>query len=373
MTIHPLSFEAEGEPSVLVLGAGWSSIAGVPLTRDLLRPEDRIFVPGQGAREYEWSVEAFRQWGRAHPGENAEQFLLAAFRGEVRVDPRHALQRPPNGHPVVRTWCDGYVDSPPLAPDGFRLPWSWAAHAVQVRVAQAEQRYHARRWLYNLPSVRYRPEMLLKAASAAQEHFWRELVARLDVTEIVSTNYDLRTERVVGAFPTGVSPGFRYGGIDVDVRPVSSPYRRERARPTQPMGSVPFLKLHGSLNWSVEDGRLVVYPDLRPVWRRDGTAAIIPPLPEKEIPHWLDGVWTQAALALRRATRWVVVGYSLPPYDFAMNALFGNAAADGRLQVIELHDPSAALLGERYAAVAPRAEIVCHPGLSADAPVVATA
>jgi hypothetical protein len=83
-------------------------------------------------------------------------------------------------------------------------------------------------------------------------------------------------------------------------------------------GGIPVFKMHGSLNWSFEDGHLVMYADARPAFRLENNCAIVPPISEKQAPVWLQPVWTTAEACLHRAHTWVVCGYSLPDYDLSI-------------------------------------------------------
>ncbi len=53
-----------------------------------------------------------------------------------------------------------------------------------------------------------------------------------------------------------------------------------------------------------------MYQDVRPAYRSGGNAAIIPPIPEKPVPSWLENVWREAEVALRNCDTWVICGYS---------------------------------------------------------------
>jgi hypothetical protein len=124
---------------------------------------------------------------------------------------------------------------------------------------------------------------------------------------------------------------------------------------------IPLAKLHGSLNWSLTD-RVEVYPDLRAAFRNGGDAAIIPPLPEKPVPEWLEPVWEKANTELAAANEWVVVGYSLPPYDYEINDLLARSAR--KVRRIRIYDPYADSIASRWSDVAPSAHVTTHPGLS---------
>ena len=71
-------------------------------------------------------------------------------------------------------------------------------------------------------------------------------------------------------------------------------------------GTIPVFKLHGSLNWTLNDQSIVAFQDMRPAFRHGGTAAIIPPVPEKPVPPWLHEI----ALVRRNRTRPPVAAYT---------------------------------------------------------------
>jgi hypothetical protein len=126
---------------------------------------------------------------------------------------------------------------------------------------------------------------------------------------------------------------------------------------------VPLFKLHGSLNWSLDGLKVVIYPDVRPAFRGGGSAAIVPPLPEKETPPWLEPVWSGAEQELARAESWIVVGYSLPEYDVAIQQLLIRAAAPGTVQTVVVHDPYASALAPRWQALRRDLAVEERPGL----------
>jgi hypothetical protein len=141
------------------------------------------------------------------------------------------------------------------------------------------------------------------------------------------------------------------------------PWRAEnRKRAVRLEGSVPLLKIHGSLNWVVQDGRITLYQDTRAAFRRGGDAAIVPPVLEKQMPTWLQPVWMESEKRLSQAVCWVVCGYSLPSYDIAMHHMLSRAGASGKKRLFIL-DPAASHLRPRWEEVSAHAEIVCLPGL----------
>jgi hypothetical protein len=128
-------------------------------------------------------------------------------------------------------------------------------------------------------------------------------------------------------------------------------------------GAVPVYKLHGSLNWSREGDGLKLFQDLRLAFRGGGDAAIIPPIPEKEIPAWLQPVWSSAEEELARAAVWIVCGYSLPSYDVAITELLRRTAIAGNLRHIFVLDPRASDVCCRYSTIAPNVQVMALEGL----------
>ena len=128
-------------------------------------------------------------------------------------------------------------------------------------------------------------------------------------------------------------------------------------------GAIPVYKLHGSLNWSRSVDGLKLFQDLRLAFRGGGDAAIIPPIPEKEIPAWLQPVWSSAEEELARATMWIVCGYSLPSYDVAITELLHRAAIAGNLKRILVLDPHASDICCRYSTIAQNVQVMALEGL----------
>lgn len=122
------------------------------------------------------------------------------------------------------------------------------------------------------------------------------------------------------------------------------------------------FNLHGSLNWFLSKDNLVAYQDLRPVYRHGGNAAIVPPVPAKLTPPWLETVWRDAAASLARADVWVICGYSLPSYDTEVAKLLCRSGRGRSLKVLVL-SPEADLVGDRLSAILPLATVTCLPGL----------
>jgi hypothetical protein len=127
-------------------------------------------------------------------------------------------------------------------------------------------------------------------------------------------------------------------------------------------GRIPVYKLHGSLNWSGNEDKLTMYQDMRAAFRNGGDAAIIPPIPEKEVPRWLTAVWNEAEVALRWSDVWVVCGYSAPEYDQAVRNLLRNGSGERPLKIFLL-SPDSNFLTSRWSDIAPAADVFPLDGL----------
>ena len=108
---------------------------------------------------------------------------------------------------------------------------------------------------------------------------------------------------------------------------------------------------------------LELFQDLRPAFRSGGDAAIIPPVPEKEIPAWLQPVWSSAEEELARAAIWIVCGYSLPSYDVAITELLRRTAIAGNLKRILILDPHVSDICCRYSTIAQHVQVMALEGL----------
>jgi hypothetical protein len=239
----------------------------------------------------------------------------------------------------------------------YGVSWSSIAEYLQIRLAASATSHLSRR------ELRYRPALIRHTPSVEQADFWNALLDDGLVRAVVTTNYDLSPEQTIGLWLNAVpgSPGFHYGGVNSRTHPVTSPFGHDRSIDPHPRGVIPLFKLHGSLNWSLTDSGLAVFPDLRPAFRDGGDAAIVPPLPEKDVPDWLWPVWDYAEVELGEAEEWVIVGYSLPPYDRQIRGLFERAGS--RVRRIRIYDPYAKNIARRWKAVAPDAFIETFPGL----------
>lgn len=111
--------------------------------------------------------------------------------------------------------------------------------------------------------------------------------------------------------------------------------------------TIPYLKLHGSLNW---DHRIPstaktdahgsrIYPNTQPTMAVD-TPLILPPVFNKMDSAKINMVWKAALEILRNAKNIIIVGYSLPKTDIYMQYFLKSAIGpNSNLQKIIVFDP----------------------------------
>lgn len=349
-----------------ILGAGFSHVAGVPLTRDLFRIRD-VAISSEGAADRFREVwRDYDAWSSQHPLGNAEEYLADLLRTH-----QPAIWAVNEKYPVrelVLQSTAAVQDAQRCLPFEFHPvpprpapPFKWAAELLGAVLATP------------LPSdnvkvnFRYATRITSPLHCGTHSAFWHEIARKASCLAVITTNYDFIIERGLRhkAMVRTFGPGCYYGGIS----------RPQWLRGTLQIGTydvdleldgvVPVYKLHGSLNWSVAAGDLELFQDLRSAFRRGGDAAIIPPVPDTDIPSWLLSVWQEAEEELSRAETWVVCGYSLPLYDQAVTRMMGRASTAGRLERIIIIDPRAPELCSRYSLIAPAAKVMPLPGLPA--------
>ena len=301
-------------PTGVILGAGFSYVAGLPLARDLFDRE--FYLPSQAAkRRFAAVLQSWRAWQSMHQEHGPEQFLTKIYR------------------------------SPKIGP----IPWSWATEMVGAILATPLP--HDRGPF----QTRYAGSITRPVNVTEHNTFWEVMLSHFAVSAVVTTNYDLLAERGLRHRPTQrpKRPGFHYGGL---VCPQVLHGTAFREREIELEGTIPLYKLHGSLNWGLQKGVLCLYRDSRPAFRHGGDAQIIPPVEEKDAPPWLGNVWNEARQALASCSTWIVCGYSLPVYDYSIARLFTSAAQDGILFEIIVLDPNSQILLDRWNAIAPGKE-----------------
>ncbi len=127
----------------------------------------------------------------------------------------------------------------------------------------------------------------------------------------------------------------------------------------EPMPTFSLLKLHGSMNWYYSGrrafyGETIFYANVTPfgdgtsdeeqqgrVGARDKEVLIVPPAAEKTTyfdNEAVRGLWREANDALKTADRIIVIGYSLPQADLAMQLFLGTIRQNpnARIHVVDI-------------------------------------
>jgi hypothetical protein len=156
------------------------------------------------------------------------------------------------------------------------------------------------------------------------------------LTGIVTTNYDVVIEKILGPRRRGRLGGFNYGRVGEQLQGRHFTSSRGSYAHVTVTGSVPIAKIHGSLSWEFSrSGDLVHYVDCRPSRGRRYRVAVFPPGERGGNPFS-----SQVDLArqiLASANVWIVIGYSFPPGDDDVNELIARSAS--HLELICVCDP----------------------------------
>lgn len=168
-------------------------------------------------------------------------------------------------------------------------------------------------------------------------HYHDALVAALSPPDtIISFNYDCVIDHALRSSDRPVwSAKYGYGfpkpaRIDGGT---ASAWSSPNA-PTTQNDTIRLLELHGSLNWQAlpsDDDKPIKFR--QKLYKQHGSKAyeIIPPEFLKEIQRQpFETIWTRAASALRSAHVLALVGFSFPPTDQLVEALFRMALEDNK-------------------------------------------
>lgn len=323
------TMKADEKSLSVILGAGFSFGAGLPLTRDLFRSDGiPAFSSPTGEAQHRRVLDSYKEWEAQNPNQNAELWL-------AHIYSRHESER--------------------------SVPWTWVLRFALSRLTP---------FVEGKEVLPYHYGICTSTDCEVHRKFWALIRSSGTLRSIVTTNYDLLVEQ---GFRENYSehrsaPDCFYGGwpYNQSVRVMEDVYKRV-AR-TVELGKVaPLYKLHGSLNWAKEH-QLKIHNDVRAVFRTKeslGETLVVPPLPEKTRLPWLAPVWDLAERDLAASHTWLVCGYSLPEYDYAIREMFGRASR-GSLTRIYMLDPNSTNLARWWKdALGFSGEIVALPGLPA--------
>lgn len=296
-----------------IIGAGYSSIAGLPLGENLLDIKHADVRSDAILQRFQAVYKDFQTWREKKPHKKAEQYLTELYTAT-------------------------------LTP----VPFEWALELIMAILGKP---------LY------YENRMIRPSDCEAHIQFWRKIIGAFPEISVVTLNYDMLIERCLRhrAIRGWAGPGCYYGGIP---RPQILKGKASQARvgEIEMAGSIPLFKLHGSVNWSLRFGYLELYQDVRPLFLLRHKPAIVPPIEEKRMPGWLQEIWQGASSALSNADLWLVCGCSLPVYDHAVRKLFQTSVSDNPKMII-LIDPNSRSLQLTWQNIVPGIPIKCLPSL----------
>lgn len=113
------------------------------------------------------------------------------------------------------------------------------------------------------------------------------------------------------------------------------------------------LKLHGSVNWAQKpSGSVLVCRDYERVRTLNLAPLLVPPTWQKIAAEALLPVWDAAVRAISKATRIVLIGFSIPAADQHFKYLLSVGLKDNSsLRMVRIVDPRASALLAQYEAV----------------------
>lgn len=322
--------------TVVILGAGFSYAAGLPLTRDLF--DVNVMPPRAQSKAAEVDYDEVR---RAFARARNEDPLLTAesWLAQLYAERQSPLQR------ML-----------------FGTRWDQAIRYALARLVVLPKGSNAH-YYYGIGRNYCNP---------IHRQFWDRLEHQLDVKYIVTLNYDLLVEQALHndrSTRHRTPPRCRYGGFQhvQAVRKMKNVITKEHD--LMQLGDAFVLyKLHGSVNWAWEphSPTMKIHEDVRAVFRSDnayGVPAIVPPIPEKEMPPEFGQIWNEARKVLGQASTWIVCGYSLPDYDQALRQFFGEILRGRPMTRLVLLNPDSISVGERWKALGANCAIETLAGL----------
>lgn len=321
--------------AALVLGAGFSHVAGLPLTRTLF--DDAEPLPRTTSKAMRSAFDgvrsAFVRARMADPGLTAEEWLAQLF--VQRHDPSQEKL--------------------------FQTTWQHAIRYALARVVTLPKGSKAH-FFYGIGTYN---------CHVIHRRFWERIERDFKVKYIVTTNYDILVEQALHSNPSPhrTAPRCRYGGFPYVLTVRKMTDLTTRAHESLELGKDFVLyKLHGSVNWAWErhEPSIKIHHDVRAVFRsgnKQGEPAIVPPVLEKDMPQEFVQIWNEAKAVLSKTPVWIVCGYSLPDYDKALCAFFQEALHLRQATELIILDPDSSVVARRWMALATNCTALPLPGL----------
>jgi hypothetical protein len=161
---------------------------------------------------------------------------------------------------------------------------------------------------------------------------------------VITLNYDVVVEEALRRLDIPIS--YQLSGSGVEFDPAAG-IDESRAEVLQ------VLKLHGSVNWGHKpDGSVLVCHDYERVRMLALAPLLVPPTWQKIAAEALLRVWDAAVNAIAKATRIVLIGFSIPPADQHFKYLLSvGLKGNSSLRMVRIVDPRASALSAQYEAV----------------------
>jgi hypothetical protein len=305
------------------LGAGFSSAAGLPVASALFGGSVPV-TRSKARKSFAALLTKWKEWRHNHPSGSAEEWLDHLYRSD-------------------------------------QSEFTLALAFIRARLAGLDPLTENRRG-----TAWYREGITRRTRCTAHLDFWRAL-SGLRLKGVVTTNYDILAEQSLRdcSLRRG-APNCYYGGFP---RPQFVKRKRNVVGKITEIieltGSIPLLKIHGSLNWSLRNGEIQIDEDLGAAIRRLEPSALVPPLSGKSRPDWLEPVWRRAREVMAGADVWIICGYAAQAYDRQVSTdLLMTAAETRNRKIVYVSDLEPGTVVGRLRRFLPRQfEFVALPGL----------
>jgi hypothetical protein len=197
-----------------ILGAGYSHVAGAPLTRDLFAARDVAVSSQATARRFKTVWNDYDAWLSKNPSRNPEEYLadllmygqLAAW----TLNEKYALRRGDSEVPAAREARQSIFPFPDFPiPARVIPPFEWAVELLGAVLGTPSPDDTT------VTNFRYGARVMFPFRCGSHSAFWREVSGKASHVAAITTNYDILIERGLRHRPmTRVfGPGCYYGGI----------------------------------------------------------------------------------------------------------------------------------------------------------------
>lgn len=183
------------------------------------------------------------------------------------------------------------------------------------------------------------------------EYYLQAMLGKLLSNELVGENtfitfnYDTLVEESLRALGVEFSYGFKSKRVNY------APSATDLGHHTN--AQIKVYKLHGSTNWTRPggiggSGKLRVYREYSELVNSQLTPVIIPPTWRKQFANQLLDIWNGSISAIEKATRLIIIGFSMPDNDAHFKYLMAAGLQNNlSLREIVFVNPEAKLLQEK--------------------------